>query len=167
MMRDMDSNSDRNRAVLVIIDMQKKYLPMYDAGLVERVNVVINAHYEVGLHVLYVKNIGRPENAAQYELAENLTVVSDQIFEKSSPSAFSSEAFVRALERLHADTLEIVGVDGNCCVAQTAMDAAGKGYQTSVLMDCVGVRNAKIWEKTIKRLEQDYGVKLTREEYLL
>ena len=159
----VDIGTGRNRNVLVVIDMQQKYLPMYDAGLVERVNAVINSYHEAGAPVLYVKNIGKPENAAQYELAENLTVVSDQIFEKRSPSAFTSEAFGRELERLHADTLEITGVDGNCCVAQTAMDAAGKGYQTSVLMDCVGVRNAKIWEKMIKRLEQDYGVKLTRE----
>lgn len=153
MMRDMDSNADRNRAVLIVIDMQQKYIPMYDTGLVERVNVVINAYHEAGLPVLYVKNIGRPENAAQYELAENLVMVSDQIFEKRSPSAFTSEAFVQELERLHADTLEIAGVDGNCCVAQTAMEAVKRGYQVRVLVGSVGFRNKKLWDKTVKLLE--------------
>lgn len=159
----VDIGTERNRTVLVVIDMQQKYLPMYDAGLVERVNAVINAYHEAGVPVLYVKNIGKPENAAQYELAENLVMVSDQIFEKRSPSAFSSEAFVRALERLHADMLEIAGVDGNCCVAQAAMDAAKRGYQVRVLVGCVGFRNEKIWDKTVKKLEKIKNLELSGE----
>lgn len=146
--------------VLVVIDMQEKYLDRYDNGLVRRVNEKISEAQAEGVNVLYVKNIGascvnntgNSEKAALYKLADDLLVVSNLVFEKKAPSAFTSDKFVHTLEMLQPDSLELIGIDGSCCVAKTAMDAVQWGYQTKVLLTYVGARNEKIFEKTCEKM---------------
>ncbi len=140
--------------VLVVIDMQDKYLSLYDEELLTNINRKIKlAHEEEDVPIVYVKNIGLAGSKTGYELSDNLLMVSDLVYEKKSPSAFSSKAFTHKLECLKATELELVGVDGSSCVAKTAMDAAKLGYKTEIVKSCVGARNDKVYEKTLKKLE--------------
>ncbi|SDB66760.1 MULTISPECIES: cysteine hydrolase family protein [unclassified Butyrivibrio] len=146
--------------VLVVIDMQKKYLSGYDEKLLSNINYEIKlAHEEEDVPIFYVKNVGLTGNRDGYDLSDELLMVSDLVFEKKSPSAFSSKAFSQKLKGLKATELEIVGVDGTSCVAKTAMDAAKLGYKTEIVRKCVGARNEKVYEKTLKKLE-DAGINI-------
>ena len=140
--------------VLVVIDMQEKYLSSYDEELLTNLNRKIKlAHEEEDVPIVYVKNMGITGNHSGYDLSDNLLLVSDLIYEKKSPSAFSSKAFTQKLKGLKATELELIGVDGSSCVAKTAMDAAKLGYKTEIVKSCVGARNDKVYEKTLKKLE--------------
>ncbi|WP_051656436.1 cysteine hydrolase family protein [Butyrivibrio sp. AE3004] len=144
--------------VLVVIDMQEKYLGDYDGNLLTNVNHTIKiAHEDEEIPIVYVKNIGLTGKKAGYDFSDELLLVSNLIYEKKYPSAFSSKEFSKKLESLKATELEIVGVDGSACVAKTAMDAAKLGYKTEVVKDCVGARNDRLYEKTLKKLA-DAGV---------
>jgi nicotinamidase-related amidase len=145
---------------LVVIDMQEKYLEKYDDELMDSINKKIKlAHEEEDVSIVYVKNIGLTGDKAGYELSDELLLVSDLVFEKKKPSAFSSKAFTHKIKALQATELEIIGIDGASCVAKTAMDALKLGYKTEIVKSCVGARNDRVYEKTLKKLE-DAGVSI-------
>ena len=139
---------------LVVIDMQEKYLEGYDSELLDSINRQIQlAHEEEDVPIVYVKNVGITGNKTGYDLSDDLLLVSDLVYEKKRPSAFSSRAFVEKIKALKATELEIIGVDGASCIAKTAMDAVKHGYKTEIIKSCVGTRNQRLYEKTLIELE--------------
>ena len=139
---------------LVVIDMQEKYLEGYDSELLDSINRQIQlAHEEEDVPIVYVKNVGITGNRTGYDLSEDLLLVSDLVYEKKRPSAFSSRAFTEKIKALKATELEIIGVDGASCIAKTAMDAVKLGYKTDIVKSCVGARNKRLYEKTLNELE--------------
>ena len=91
--------------ILLVIDMQQKYMDNYEPDLLDRVNVRIHEAVDAGMPVVYVRNVGKLENEEKYVLAEGLDVVSEYVFAKRWPSAFSSEEFVQFIERMQVDAI--------------------------------------------------------------
>ena len=109
--------------ILLVIDMQQKYMDKYDSELLDHVNMRIHEAMVAEIPVVYVRNVGKPETEKNYVLAEGLDIVSEFVFTKRCPSAFSSVEFVDFIERMKVDTINMVGIDGRCCVAKSALDA--------------------------------------------
>ena len=148
---------------LIVIDMQEKYLESYDSELLAFINRKIRlAHEDEDVPIVYVKNIGITGNKKGYELSNELLKVSDLVYEKKRPSAFTSKAFTEKIKSLKATELEIIGIDGCSCVAKTAMDAVKRGYRAEIVKPCVGARNQKLYEKTLSDL-QGAGVGILQE----
>ena len=143
--------------ILLVIDMQEKYLPLYDEDLLARVNSRIAEAADAGMQVFYLRNIGSPENEAEYGFAEGLLFVSENRYDKKFPSAFSNADFVEELKGLEVTDIEIIGVDGNCCVKKTCLDAVEAGYEVQLNLKCTAAKNLKIFEKTLTELK-DKGV---------
>lgn len=76
---------------LVVVDMQQKYLPYYQENLLDNVNLIIEEAKGQGTPIIYVRNIGKPENKSQYELASGLKMESECIIEKNHPSTSISK----------------------------------------------------------------------------
>lgn len=140
--------------MLIVIDMQEKYLSNYDIGLLDRVNCRIAEARAKDEKIVYVKNIGNFGNREKYELADRLSVMSDLIFEKDRPSAFTSDLFLREVAAEDVKVMELVGIDGTCCVKKTALDAVNKGFDVIWNESCIGRRNAEIYEKTRSELKK-------------
>ncbi len=138
--------------VLVVIDIQDKYLSFYDHELINRINSRIEKASMDEVPVLYVRNIGIFGNTEGYDLANNLLIVSDHIYEKRTPSAFTNPLFVKTLSSLEPTTIEIIGIDGNCCVKKTCVDAVNSGYKVSLDLNCTAAKNRKIFDRTLKEL---------------
>ncbi|MBE5851795.1 MAG: isochorismatase family protein [Lachnospiraceae bacterium] len=51
------------------------------------------------------------------------------------------------MEEHEVNNLEIIGVDGNYCVASTALDAKKPGYSVKLLCNAIGVQNKKRFEQ--------------------
>ena len=142
---------------LLVIDVQEKYLSYYDAGLLSRINARIAMAKSDCDQVFYVRNIGIHGDNDSYALAKDLLMVSDHIYEKSFPSAFTNDSFAKELKSLNVTDLEIIGVDGNSCVKKTCLDAVNAGYRVTLNQKCTAARNEKIFEKTLEELS-DAGV---------
>ncbi|MBE5911927.1 cysteine hydrolase family protein [Pseudobutyrivibrio sp.] len=140
--------------ILLVIDIQQKYMNSYEPSLLERVNVRIHEAVASDMPVVYVRNVGKLENEDKYVLAEGLDVVSEFVFAKRWPSAFSSEEFVQFIERLNVDTINMVGVDGRCCVARSAMDAKKKGYEVRLYLDSVAATNDNFFLKELPEMQK-------------
>jgi len=68
--------------ILIVIDMQKKYMHLYDTGLVPRVNEKISEAAANGTPIIYINNRGKKDSADEYALAKGLKIASDNIFIK-------------------------------------------------------------------------------------
>ncbi len=145
--------------ILLVIDIQQKYMNSYDSDLLERVNMRIHEAVASDMPVVYVRNVGKLENEDKYVLAEGLDVVSEFVFAKRWPSAFSSEEFVQFIERLKVDTINMAGVDGRCCVARTALEAVKRGYKVRIYLDSVAARNDNFYLKELPEM-RDAGVEI-------
>ncbi len=142
---------------LLVIDVQEKYLSYYDADLLSRINARISALNSLEDQVFYIRNIGIQGTIDGYALAKDLLIVSDHIYEKKFPSAFTNDSFAKELKDLNATDLEIIGVDGNSCVKKTCLDAANAGYKVTLNLQCTAARNEKLFAKTLKELS-DAGI---------
>ena len=145
--------------ILLVIDVQEKYLKFYDGDFVERINERIKQAEAEGMCVFYAKNIPSLGNSSDFPFAKNLYVASDNIYEKTSPSAFSNSAFKSALKEKGVTEIEVIGADGNCCVRKTCIDAINEGYKVSLNLDLIGAGNVKIFEKTLDELS-NLGVEM-------
>ncbi|MBQ9302464.1 cysteine hydrolase family protein [Butyrivibrio sp.] len=146
--------------ILLVIDIQEKYLNYYDADLLLRINARITAAKSTGTQVFYVRNIGIHGDDDSYALAKNLLIVSDHIYEKKFPSAFTNDSFAKELKIQNVTEFEIIGVDGNSCVKKTCLDAANAGYKVTLNLQCTAARNEKIFENTLNEL-RNAGVIIT------
>ena len=148
-----------NKALLVI-DMQNDYLWdqrktkfSYPTGaLVSAVNGAIAKYQSEGCDVIYIAqvfpnivtnkwfigfSIRGTEGA---ELYGGLDVVSDLLFEKNLPDAYSSKAFRAHTQARGYTEIYLCGLDECGCVGATAKGAAATGAMVYMLENCIGRR---------------------------
>lgn len=143
---------------LVIVDMQEDYIgknTKYKFSdkelLIEKINLVINEYKKKDSLIIYVKNI-RKGNCSK--LVTGLNVESNLVFEKESSSCFTSTEFCNCLKSNNINEIEVVGIDGNCCIKSTAIDAVKNNIKAVVPLNLVGVINLSRFIKTIEKLKQ-------------
>ena len=140
--------------ILLVIDIQERYMAHYDPNLLKRVNSRIREAQTVGIPVFYVRNIPRLESTENYDYATGLSIVSDHLYDKKSPSAFSNPSFAEDLKKLGVTEIEMIGVDGNCCVKRTCLDAVAAGFEVTLNLHCIAARNEKIFARTLAELAE-------------
>ena len=140
--------------ILLVIDIQQRYMAHYDPCLLDRVNSRIREAQAAGTPVFYVRNIPRLESSENYDYAAGLLLVSDRLYDKKSPSAFSNPSFETDLKKLGVTEIEMIGVDGNCCVKRTCLDAVAAGFKAVLNLPYIAVRNEKIYARTLAELEE-------------
>lgn len=145
--------------ILLVIDMQEKYMSSYDSDLINRVNLRIREAKENAMPVVYIRNVGKIESIDKYNLSEKLDLVSEYSFTKRWPSAFSSEEFTAFVKNNRVDTINMIGVDGRCCVARTAMDVVKRGLAARIYLDSVAAKNDNFYLKELPAM-QEAGVEI-------
>ncbi|MEG2701475.1 MAG: isochorismatase family protein, partial [Clostridia bacterium] len=133
---------------LFVIDMQEIYIGArvslgYRASLLADVNKRIEQCLNRGELIVYIKNKKKVRSLLYTpEFAEGLLICSRHVFEKAEASPFGDGKLSAFLRAKNVRLIETIGLDGNCCVAATALDARKEGFD--VLFPCayIGVRNA-------------------------
>lgn len=157
----------KNRKALLVIDMQDDYIGEgcrfhgYPDLLVEQVNDRIATADRDGIPVIYVRNIGR-RNRQPYisDFTKGLIVVSDLWIDKDRASAFSNPALMKLLEGRGISDLEMIGIDGNFCVAATALDAGGLGFSVTLPLSYIGIKDRRRFLQTKEKLLK-FNIKVT------
>ena len=148
-----------SKTALVIIDMQEDYIGKYSKYgydsdvLINNINKqIINAKKNSDM-IIYVKNKKSLKSGIYIpNLVEGLMIESDFIIEKDKSSIFSNTEISSLLKNYEISNIEVVGIDGNCCVVSTAVDASRLGYSVKILIENIGIRNIKRFGKTKERL---------------
>ncbi|MBR4223597.1 MAG: cysteine hydrolase [Oscillospiraceae bacterium] len=159
------------KKALLVIDMQEftvgkahADLFKYDDGLIGRVNAVISS--TDADKVVYIKHLMKRnlinkfapfqvyEGDPRAELAEDLRVVSSDVFTKYAGDAFSVPVLCSYLKENDIDTVELIGVDGGGCVSLTALGAFRKGYNVILDTSAIGIIYTAQKERYFKKLSK-------------
>jgi isochorismate hydrolase len=164
--RDLPPRLVRERAVLVLIDMQERFRALIQdiepviAGcsrllrFCQRLDipVVVTEHYPRGLGTTF------PELRA---LVEPWRPV-----EKIAFSCCGDDGFTRALADTARDQVVLCGIETHVCVYQTAFDLLHTGRQVAVAGDAVGSRRVADRELGLRRMAE-LGVQSMSTEMIL
>lgn len=140
------------RALLVVDIQPDTVKPRHAENLISTWNAIIEAH-DPSL-VAYIANLrpfARMPEVARF--AEGLEVVSDNVFFKRVPNAFSNKKLDGWLKGKGVDAVTLIGIDGNWCIKATAIGAIENGFQTTILEDAIASSNDKAFRnKTMPKL---------------
>lgn len=160
---------DRSNAVLVIIDVQEKLMPVIDRreDVEQNVERLIRGCHIVGVPIVvteqYVKGLGSTAGVVRRALEETAGY---RPIEKDCFSAYGCAAFAAQLAALERTQVIIAGVETHVCVYQTAGDLLATDHRVTVVADAVSSRTAGNRDIALRRLVAD-GAQLSSTEMAL
>jgi nicotinamidase-related amidase len=160
---------DRTQAVLVVIDVQEKLLPVIHGGdeVARNIERLIR-----GCHLLdvpavvteqYVKGLGPTIEPLRSALAETGGY---HPIEKSCFSAQGCELFASRLATLERRQVVVAGIETHVCVYQTVGDLLRAGFDVTIVGDAVSSRTERNRDLALQRMVAD-GAKLSTTEMAL
>jgi len=145
---------------LLVLDMQRDFLgvdarmPIEESSkepLIEALNNLTNSAANKGIIVIYVRNefsgsdIGNlfRNNAAVKgtpgsEIDSRVVMVSDIVFDKDQPDAFSNPKLSEFLVSHQVSEIAVTGVFADQCCYYTSLAALNRKYKVDYLLDGVG-----------------------------
>jgi nicotinamidase-related amidase len=154
---------DRERAVLVVIDVQeafRKALPSFDRVAAASATLVRGAA-EIGIPVLVTEQYPSGLGATVPELAEHLPAGTETL-EKVRFSAAEAEGF----DLGERDQALVCGIETHVCVSQTVLDLIDEDVEVHVAADAVGSRTDANRDLGLAKMERS-GAILTSVEMAL
>ena len=129
-----------DEAVLLMIDMQNKLLPVMNdrESLVQNISHLIRGCQLLGVPLLYSEQYPQGLGRTTPEILQWLP--SDGCVEKIVFSAFREPLFREKLERAGRKKVIIAGIESHVCVVQTALDLLANGYEVFAPVDAVSSR---------------------------
>jgi nicotinamidase-related amidase len=159
----------RHDALLLVIDVQEKLMPVIDRGD----DVAANVERLVrGCHVLdvptllteqYVKGLGPtvPRVRRALEETSGYTPVEKMCF-----SAKGEGEFVATLRGLRKKQVLVCGVEAHVCVYQTVRDLLAADYDVTLVADAISSRTPENKDLALRRMTAD-GASLSSTEMAL
>jgi nicotinamidase-related amidase len=90
----------------------------------------------------------------------------ERVFNKITPSAFSSTPLELVLRTYGVTTLLFAGVSTNMCVEHTLRDAADRGFYCFLVEDACGADSVAMHEAACNVVERLYGAVVTTENVI-
>jgi nicotinamidase-related amidase len=150
-------------AILVVIDMQERLLPVISDKdkVIENVLKLVMFSRMIGLPIILAEqeNLGETTPDIRTELKEVEPIT------KLEFDCFESPAFVERVSQSGRNTLIIAGIEAHICVAQTALHARSQ-YTVHVVSDAVSSRSPQNREVALDRMRQA-GVIITSTEMVI
>lgn len=142
---------DRDRAVLVVIDVQeafRKALPDFDSVAAAAAKLVAGAS-EIGIPVLVTEQYPRGLGETVAEIAKRLPAGTERL-EKVCFSAAEADGF----DLGGRDQALVCGIETHVCVNQSVLDLLERGVEVHVAEDAVGSRSAENKRLGLHKMER-------------
>lgn len=131
------------KKALVVIDIQNDITKNYKE-IIDNINEAVDWAVAHAVPVVYIRHFNLSAGTRNFkpdtpgaELASDLKVVSETIFDKSKSNALTSEEFANYLSKNEISELYITGADATVCVKSTSFNLRKTGYEVTVLSDCI------------------------------
>jgi len=154
---------------LLVVDMQEDYVgeirnrkrfPYQSDVLIARIIQRISDCNKAGNLVIYVINRFFYQNKKYIpQPVKELNIGSIKIFNKNRASCFSDFNLLQYLHDNNITEVEIVGVDGNYCIAASARGGRKNGFSVTLNHSCIGIADQEKFRKTVVSLEK-VGVRI-------
>ncbi|MCS7224933.1 MAG: hydrolase [Armatimonadetes bacterium] len=157
----------QDRAVLIVVDLQEKFLPvLYEPDrLVERAVLLIK-----GLKVLKVPMLVTEQSPEKLGLTvEPVREALGDFYRPISKTSFSplgSDEFRRALAALRRDQILYCGIEAHVCVLQGVLQALAMGYKVFVVQDALSSRFPEEISIAVSRMSSAGAVVVSTEMVL-
>lgn len=155
---------DRQRAAVLVVDVQDRLAPAMPEEILARVvkysKALIAAGKELGLPVLATEQYPKGLGATLPELAEMLP---EKPLQKLHFSCGADPEFARALEATGRKQVLVAGMETHVCVFQTVRDLVAMGYEVHVCSDAVSSRTEE-HRRTGLELCREAGAVITTAE---
>lgn len=165
----MSRRINRDEAILLVIDMQRKLLPhIHDHESVEQ-NVIrlIRGTHTLGIPAIvteqYPQGIGHTTNGVLQALDQTRGA---ETIQKMTFSSCGSDQFLENTELSNRRQVILSGVETHVCVYQTALDLLDRDFQVWVVADAVSSRTDRNREIALDRMVAE-GVRLSSTEMIL
>ena len=145
---------DRDKAILVVIDVQEKLCVAMDHKVLHRltrnIGILLETAAELNVPVLvteqYVKGLG-PTLA---ELKEKAAAA--PCYEKMAFSCCGSAEFVEAIKVSGRTQVIVTGMETHVCVLQTVIELRDAGFEVHLVKDAVMSRNKQNWLTAVEAM---------------
>ena len=128
---------------LVVIDIQNDITKNYKE-IIDNINTAIDWAVKNDLPVVYIRHENLSAGTRTFkpnthgaELADDMNVVSNNIFTKSKGNALSSQEFTDFIQKNEITDFYIAGADAVACVKSTCFNLRKANYGVAVLSDCI------------------------------
>lgn len=155
---------DRDRAALVVIDVQERIdAVMTDRRHTPRIEDLVDAFGTLELPVVATEQYPKGLGDTVASLRERYE--GDPI-EKDTFSCVREPRFVQAIEAVGREQLVVCGIEAHVCVVQTVLDLLAAGHQVHVPHDAVNSRRVADREWGMRRMVESGAVPTTTESVL-
>jgi nicotinamidase-related amidase len=145
---------ERDKSVLVVIDVQEKLCVAMDDAvlkkLVKNIGILLESAAELNIPILvteqYVKGLG----PTLPELKEKAKTA--HCYEKMAFSCCGSFEFIDALKATGRTQIIITGMETHVCVLQTVIELREAGMDVHIVKDAVMSRNKQNWHTAIQAM---------------
>jgi nicotinamidase-related amidase len=145
---------DRDKAVLVVIDVQEKLCVAMDHKVLHRltknIGILLESAAELGVPVLvteqYVKGLG----ATLAELKEKAGAA--PCYEKMAFSCCGSSEFIEKLKSSGRTQVIVTGMETHVCVLQTVIELRDAGFEVHLVKDAVMSRSKQNWLTAVESM---------------
>ncbi len=157
---------DRNRSVLVLIDIQERLFPhVHDhERMLARVDLLLAAAKLLKIPLLLTEQYPKGLGGTIEEIRKILPEV--QPLEKMDFSCVPAKGFMEQLSSLHRDQILLAGIETHICVIQTALDLASQGESVFVVADVTSSRRPLDAQTALQRINQ-HGLSLVTAESVI
>jgi nicotinamidase-related amidase len=154
---------DRNRSVLIIIDVQEKlFSRVHDhERVLTRLDLLITAAKLMEIPLLLTEQYPKGLGTTIEEIRR--MVLDTTPLTKTDFSCVAAAGFKEQLASLNKDQIVLAGIEAHVCVAQTALDLASMGGKVIVVADAVSSRRPFDAQTALSRLQQN-GLMLSTAE---
>lgn len=159
----------RDTALLTIIDVQERMMPVIDrrAEVERNVERLVRGCHLLGIPILiteqYTKGLGVTVEPIRRALDETSGYAP---IEKSCFSSYGCGEFQHALRAQGRRQILVCGVETHVCVYQTVTDLLAADYDVTLIADAVSSRTESNRDLAIRRMTGD-GAKLSSTEMAL
>ncbi len=158
---------DRDKAVLVVVDVQERLVPAMNqricGQLVSQINMLLEGCGAMGLPVIATEQYSR---GLGHTIPELVGATEHQCIEKMAFSCCGEPAFVEALERTGARQVILVGMEAHVCVFQTLLDLLDRGYSVHLVRDAICSRFKSDYQNAVSTAAQAGAIITTTENAL-
>ncbi len=159
---------ERDKAVLVVIDVQEKLCVAMDEKvlrkLTKNIGILLECAAELNVPVLvteqYVKGLG----ATLPELKEKAAAA--PCYEKMAFSSCGCAEFVAKLNATGRTQVIVTGMETHVCVLQTVIELRDAGFEVHVVKDAVMSRSKQNWQTAVESMTLTGAVPTSTESVL-
>lgn len=158
---------DKEKAALVVIDVQEKLVPAMDTRicgqLVGHINMLVEGFQKMNLPIIATEQYPHGLGNTIDELAG---ATAQSCIEKVAFSCAGEPNFIAALEKTGAKQVVLVGMEAHVCVYQTMIDLLDRGYIVHLVRDAICSRFKSDYQSAIT-MAPEMGAVLTTTEMAL